>query len=275
MWKDILVHCDGGEAGRRRLEYAAALAGQFQARLTGLHVIPPVEVPPVYRVGDVEAVDDRIGYSNERDAEFARANFEEITKQKSLPCRWYGTEGDIVEHLCEHSRYTDLLILGQYASAGTAEKHPLPLATSVVVRCGRPILIVPSEWAELPTETNILVAWDGSREAVRAVHDAIPLMRTAKSITVLTVSPEHDKQSLGAKETQLLLDHFQQYGLNLVPELVASDREHASIGDRLDPKRFQILVMGAYGRSRWFEFIFGGMTQSAMLSAPLPVLLSH
>lgn len=85
MWKDILVHCDGSEVGLSRIEYATAMATQFGARLSGLHVTAPIEVPPVYRARDVDVVAARMETNAKLDAELSRKSFKEVTNSDLSP----------------------------------------------------------------------------------------------------------------------------------------------------------------------------------------------
>jgi hypothetical protein len=78
--------------------------------------------------------------------------------------------------ISHRARYADLVILGQYEWQGSPETHPLPIAHPVVLRCGRPVLVVPAA-VQQSALARIAIAWEGSREAVRAVHDALPLLR--------------------------------------------------------------------------------------------------
>lgn len=181
----------------------------------------------------------------------------------------------MIEQLCANARYADLVILGQYESAGSAERHPMPLASSVAVRCGRPVLIVPATWIDFEPAPKVLLAWDGSREAVRAIHDALPVLGLAKNIVVLTIAPQSEQRADQLAETQRLIGHLKQHGLHATSDLASNHTESQALMHRLDPRDFQLLVMGAYSHPSWFELIFGGVTKSALLSAPVPVLLSH
>jgi len=99
------------------------------------------------------------------------AVFSEEAAGRLTDACWFEAEGDVDQGISNRARYADLVILGQYERQGSPETHPLPIAHSVVSRCGRPVLVVPAA-VQLSALERIAIAWDGSREAVRSVHDA-------------------------------------------------------------------------------------------------------
>src|SRR5450756_109217 len=127
MLRDLLVHVDGSDAGRRRLQFAIDLALRTGARLSGLHVMPPPDVPPLYK-----------------------------------PSQWDEADGNVADGICDRARYADLVILGQYEWQGPHLAHPLPIAHAVVLRCGRPVLVVPAAVGQ-NSFARVAIAWDGSR----------------------------------------------------------------------------------------------------------------
>ena len=143
MWRDLLVHVDGSEAGRRRVQFAVDLAARLGARLSGLHVTPPVEVPPLYKPSRVAEVASDISSTLALDARAAATVFSEET-QRLADAAWFEAAGDIAPGISDKARCADLVILGQYEWQGSPEAHPLPIAHSVVLHCGRPVLVVPA-----------------------------------------------------------------------------------------------------------------------------------
>jgi nucleotide-binding universal stress UspA family protein len=274
MFRDLLVHVDGGPAGRRRVQFAFDLAARTGARVAGLHVIPPAEVPPLYKPSLVGEVAADISSKLALDAREAAAIFREAAARHLADVCWFEAEGEVVKGITDHARYADLVILGQYERQGSPEIHPLPVAHSVVLQCGRPVLVVPA--AVQPCAlAKIAVAWDGSREAVRAVHDALPLLRLSQSAQIVTVigptaaDGEADAERLSAH----LANHGIEVGSNVLQ--IKSDEEHNSLQQQIEQGDYDLLVMGGYSHPRWQEFIFGGTTQSILLSSKIPVLISH
>jgi nucleotide-binding universal stress UspA family protein len=118
-----------------------------------------------------------------------------------------------------------------------------------------------------------LIGWDGSREAARAVHDAIPLLLAARARVEVLVADEHG----GSAPTADLIEHLGRHGILVDPARDLHIRNTAgdALLKRLAAREFDLLVMGAYGRPVWLEYLFGGTTRSALMRAPTPVLVSH
>ena len=274
MLCDLLVHVDGGEAGRRRVQFAADLAIRAGARLNGIHVTPPAEAPPRYKPSRVDAVAAGLSANLALDAQAAAATFSAETAGRFTDACWSGAEGDVAQGISNRARYADLVILGQYEWQGSPEIHPLPIAHSVVLRCGRPVLVVPAAVQQCRL-SRIAIAWDGSREAVRSVHDALPLLRLAHSIQIVTIIPPSGEDD--QVDAASLLAHLAKHGIEIGTDTIQirTDDEHAALRKQLEQGNYDLLVMGGYSHPMWLEFIFGGATQSVLLSSKIPVLVSH
>jgi nucleotide-binding universal stress UspA family protein len=142
---------------------------------------------------------------------------------------------------------------------------------------GRPVLLVPYASSVASPGGNVVVCWDGSREATRAVHDALPFMRTARLTTILTVSgvrAEASPRIPGADIATVIARH----GIRVEVRDVKADAG-ALVGDTLlseaDGLGADLLVMGAYGHARWQELVMGGATRTVLQSMTVPVLMSH
>lgn len=273
MIRDVLVHVDASPSGKERLDYAFALASRHAAHLTGLHVLAPVDVPPYFRPSAVEREAAILERGAKRDAAAAKALFEEMSASRSGSVQWRSLKGNMRRQLCEQAACADLVVLGQYEAEGTPERHPLYLAEEVVLGCGRPVLVLPDRLNGAVQMKRALVGWDGSREAVRAVHDAIPLLLKAGAQVELLVADEHG----GSAPTTDLIDHLGRHGIAVDPARQLHTRTAAgdALLQRLAAREFDLLVMGAYGRPVWLEYLFGGTTRSALMRAPTPVLVSH
>ena len=180
---------------------------------------------------------------------------------------------EVPDVLIEYARLRDLTIVpvpeGEFFDQWYAE--------SIIFGSGRPTLVIPHTRKragafELGT---VVVAWDFSRPAVRAVADALPILKRAKRVCVVTVTNEKviDSKRSGAE----LAKHLARHGVDVVLDTV--DAAGRGIGEVLDSyvasRNADILVMGAYGHSRIREFILGGATKSMLMRPPLPVFLSH
>ena len=114
----------------------------------------------------------------------------------------------------------------------------------------------------------------GSRESVRAIHDALPLLRLSRSVQVITIiRPSAESREDDAAS---LLAHLARHSVTVGQDLIwiKTAQEHASLREHIEKGPYDWLVMGAYSHPMWMEFIFGGVTQSILLSSKIPVLVS-
>ena len=188
-FKSILVHVDDVDASQARLDAAIRVALRFQARLIGLYLVPAIDIsssvaaliPP-----DVIERRQREMAQAQRDAE---ETFRKATAAAGLAAvEWRAPPGPPIEAAIAHARCADLLIVGQRNPPGQLLAEEL--VTTVLLASGRPMLIVPYIGARPKLGDNVLVAWDGGREASRAIADALPLLERARRVTVIAVSRE-------------------------------------------------------------------------------------
>jgi nucleotide-binding universal stress UspA family protein len=271
MIKDILLHVDASDAGMRRLDFALELAPLTGARLVGVHVEHSAELAPVYKPSQIARAQALVEEEAAEAAAEASQLFHSRTSASQVSTTWRGLTGSMVDTLAEEARTCDLVMLGQYEWEGPPINHPLSLAEALVGRCGRPLLVVPVQRSPLPK--SVLVAWDGSREAVRALHDALPLIRsTGAAVEIAWFRERH-----GEEDLDRVRDHLARHDI-IVSDLIALDARGdapAALLTRLNEGHFDMLVMGAFGHPTWFEFLFGGTTAAVMLKSNVPILVSH
>jgi nucleotide-binding universal stress UspA family protein len=145
-------------------------------------------------------------------------------------------------------------------------------AEAALVSSGRPLIVVPKSGSQEFSVNHVIVAWDGSMHAARAVAVALPIVLQARKVEVVVVGDKALVQSSRARE---LVSNLERYGLDV--ELTArNDTDHAdTIAREAKSASASLLVMGGYGRSRLREFIFGGVTRHMLRNAKLPVLMAH
>ncbi len=186
--KDVLVHVDSSPQTKARLEAATLVARNFAAHLVGLHV-QPLDTLPGYAA--VELRDAMLRLSREaaaHAAETAHAAFERQFAGTQLSIEWRSVQGGVEDQLALHARYADLCIVGQPSRETTPVLDEAAL-DHVILKAGRPVLIVPYAGRVDSIGARVLVAWDGSREATRAITDALPFLVGAEAVTVLAVNP--------------------------------------------------------------------------------------
>jgi nucleotide-binding universal stress UspA family protein len=281
-YKDILVVLDEDERSHQRISLAASLAERFGAHLVGLCLKigrePPgpfdqfnAEMPlfrPIY-----EELEERIRGR----AEATRLIFEEIAGRSALSAEWRTASGYPPVQAALHGRYADLIILGQIdpEDPWSPLLHPRP--EDVALASGRPILMVPYAGRFEHLGHRVLVGWDASREATRAVADAMPLLTAAASVTVITVDAEKESSGHGEVPGGDIALHLARHGVRANVERTVSVR--IGIGNtllsRASDLEADLLVMGAYGHSRVRELLLGGATRTVLASATLPLLMAH
>lgn len=287
-FRNILVQLDNHRNCDSRLSIALSLAQQHRGRLLGLYGFELPEPPPIsfalaeaYHRTTNGAAFER--YERQRDGAFddatqSEAAFFAAARRAGVPARWGlwpEKPKELIATVTEKARYADLSILGQ-----ADPEHPLfdTLATlpeMVMLHAGRPVLIVPYTAEAKVVGKRILVAWNESREAARAIADAMPLLETAEAVTVLTLAPEDETRQ--ADPAQALADQLAQHGIETQAlRLSARDNDAGElILSRAADLDCDLLVMGGYGHSRPREFILGGTTRLILQSMTVPVLMSH
>lgn len=183
------------------------------------------------------------------------------------------TTPEFPDLVTEYARLRDLAIIPM-PDTDTVERW---LAETLIFGSGRPTVVLPERprWSRAVALNTVVVAWDFSRNSSRAVADALPFLKKAKLVSVLTVTNE--KVFSGGRSGAELAKYLARHGVNVVlDEVDAAGRDIATVFEsHLTLRDADLLVMGAYGHSRFREFVLGGATRSMLLRPPVPVFLSH
>jgi nucleotide-binding universal stress UspA family protein len=279
-YKDLLVVLDAGAPARGRIDVAAALAERFAAHLAGLYPLPIPQRPRELGYFDPAMLDPFFAEARERARDAAdevRERFEHITKLRGVTAEWRlipeGPEADPAVH----ARYVDLTILGQLdpdrGEAEIIDRRP----EQVALASGHPVLVVPYAGRFENVGRRVVVGWSATREAARAVNDAMPLLMAADVVNVLTIDAHEAPRGHGALPGADISLHLARHGVKATIEQTVSG--DLSVGDTLLSRAADLgadlLVMGAYGHSRLRELLLGGATRTLLRSMTLPVLMSH
>ncbi|MCX7141988.1 MAG: universal stress protein [Proteobacteria bacterium] len=274
-FKTILVHIDTGKRCSARVDLALRLALQHDAHLIGLQVLTPFE-PPGYVMAEMGPA---IIEAQRQVAvnEIARAETE-FTKQASAAglrnAEWRTAIDDPVDAMTLHARYADLLVIGQADKADVAHT-PVDFPERLVLAAGRPVLILPSIGSFPGMGKRILVAWNPSREATRAVTDAIPFLRMADNVHVMAVNPKAGEHGAVAGADMGL--YLARHGVHV--EVKTDQGAEIDVGNELLSRAadldVDLIVMGGYGHSRLKEWVLGGATRTILESMTVPVFMSH
>ena len=187
-YKDLLVHVDSSSHCAARLALAVTLARRFGAHLTGLHVMPTLALSPFiadqYPTTMLDEAHARIAQLRDD----ARASFAAASQPLGNEAEWREMRGDTVDAVRLAARSADLAILGQPDPHGDGA-DAVDLPAQVVMGSGRPALIVPYAGTFADVGRRVMVAWNGSAQAARAVNDALPFLQGAERVVIVTVSP--------------------------------------------------------------------------------------
>jgi nucleotide-binding universal stress UspA family protein len=273
--KAVLVHLDLSRHTDRRLKIAVKIAQDFGAHLTGLYALRPF-MPPTLVAGDIVGVSEiqrQYRRAAEASAGGLEARFQKVIETTDLSYEWQIEEGAEKEVIALHARYADLTILGQPDPDEEAGLRSEPIAGEVALQAGRPVLVIPYAGNFENFGRRILVAWNASREAARALADAMPFLTRADEVIVLSIDPPGGDYIPGADIATYLARHDVKVD---VRQTTAHDLE---VGDSLLSRNADfgtdMIVMGAFGHARLTEIIFGGATRALLEHMTVPVFLSH
>jgi len=271
--KDISVVVD--LAGDRPAARAAAdLAKRLDAQLTGL-ALAYDPIVPGYAVAPVPA-DFMISARNQavKEAEMAIDAFHQIARQNGLDGEAHLVDvlaGGGLDGIVHEVRLADLVVIGE-----DDPDHPEPvreaLIEAVLFNAGAPLLIVPRQGKTTIDPSRIMIAWDGTITAARAVRAAMPFLKMADHVEVVLVD-DGKKLPTGERLSSHLMRHGVTSSIRKVPnpgkDVAKAIRQAAVDADA------GIIVMGAYGHSRLLEWILGGATRGMLSGLSLPVLMTH
>jgi nucleotide-binding universal stress UspA family protein len=271
--KHILLHLDNRDPCKVRIDAAIGLALSHGAHITGLYVIPGI-VFPVY--ADVYIPPD-IMQTQQQEAQAAAektgAAFSRALERAGVNGEWHSVEGFADQQLQLHARYSDLVIIGQAEDKSMLSAYS-DLPDQVVLGSARPVLFIPYTGIGNPIGKRILVAWNGSREAVRAVSDALPLLQQADKVQVVAVNPPAAE---GDIPTADICQHLARHGIRAEgSQITAKNIDVCNILlSHAADQNIDLMVVGAYGHNRLRESVLGGVTRDLLDHMTLPVLMSH
>lgn len=280
-YRDILVFVDESTQNAQRLDVAIELAQRTDAHVIGLAVTSAVLLPEFSSDFFPQDLVRRQREAAHERGERLRQAFEERAARDGVSSEWRAVEpltpAAVAEEVAMHARYADIAVIGQIDPENTDMGLAGDFPGLVALMSGRPVLAMPRTWGAYPIGRRVLAAWNGSREATRALHDALPLLRAAEEVRILALTPKGAAQGssdLGAAD---IAAHLTRHGVSAQAEQAVLDntRIGAALLTSAAGFRADLIVMGAYGRSRMREIILGGASRSVLRDMTLPVLMAH
>lgn len=276
MYKTILVHVDATARCAARVDLAARLAVRFDAHLVGAamtglsaelfpHAAHASGMPgAVFPIEQLRA-----------EADSALDLFEQQAIEAGVPSierRRIDDEASMA--MCLQARYCDLAVISQVSRDEFAPRLRTDFPDYVVLNCARPVLVTPAAGAGPVPGERIVVAWNASSNAVRALASALPMLQGAQQVSVLSLDTENDGHTHAGDAA--LAAYLGRHGIQA---------EFAGAGAGSDPgaallsfaagKNADLIVMGAYGHSRFSEMILGGASRTALLASPIALWMAH
>ncbi len=276
---EIVVFIDGRTETAGILEFAGILAQEHGARLISVFMQPEPTVTPAETFARGKGMQSTIEVHQaqlERIEADHRAQFEDIVRHQGIrsESEWRSLPY-LSSEVAVHAYYADLVVVARPESAGQTAAPP-GLAESLVLSSGRPIIVFPPR-GKVSQVRRILVAWNATRESIRAVADAMPLLAKAEAVEVLVVDHQRRPEGHGQEPGADIAHHLARHGAHVEVRRVSSggkDVGRLLLSQAADFSA-NLLVMGAYGHSHMREWMFGGVTRTVLYEARLPVLMSR
>lgn len=276
-YRDILVLMDSTPAGRYRAKFGADLAQRWKAHLTGVFLT--CEFILQFGSGesffglpasDIDGILKDHAKGVEEASQIARQMLEDAASAAGVESDFMKVSGDYPDAFIACARRADLVIMPSIMPVHMGQKKIA--AAHVAMASGGPVLVTPADDYAPPAGKRVLIAWNGSREAARALRDGWPFIQGADEVHVLVVSPSGEGGPDGMLQRLL-----ERHGVR--PNLIIdnSKDEHAAdvIERQMAELDIDLLIAGLYGHPRLQEMVLGGVSRQLLHDVPTPLLLSH
>ena len=283
MYKTIVVHIDGSVTQDSRLRAAALLANDHGAHLVGMAATgvswldyavltgsfgAPVPLPESDFQGLRDAAEARLAVFKREAGRLGIESFEA-----------HASDDDAAYALLLESRYADLVVLSQ---DGALSSTPSPLARVahlpeyLALHGARPVLVVPPEYDDAVIPGTAVVGWDGGMPAMRAITAALPLLQRAANVRLVIVNPDNRAGLHGEQPGADMALYLARHGVRVEVQVERTNVVDSDVllGLARDCGA-GLMVTGAFGHSRFREWVLGGVTRALLEHAPIPLLIAH
>lgn len=278
-FKDIVVFTFSPSEDEAALTAGETLARAYDAHLTA--VLLELQPEPIYTTEGIMVTalwsevlaEARKGFAKDK------ADLEERCRKsdRNIAIRELAVGAALAANdAAVHARHADLSVMIR-PGGSTLSEHRSAIFEGVLFGSGRPVLIVPPDWKDKPIGKRILVAWNGKREAARALADAAPFLAAADQIILATIDAKPDDNGVGPAPGADIAAHLARRNLNVeVRNLDGLGRDEVeTLMAEARAMEADLIVMGGYGRPRLSEMVFGGVTRTMIAKSPIPVVMSH
>jgi nucleotide-binding universal stress UspA family protein len=276
-YKTLMVHLELGRSNAGLLKVASDLAERCHATVVGISACEPLRdtysnMGDFYISGEVVALDRE---EIDRELKVAEAEFRDMLTGHVKAVEWRSavTFRSLSDYLALQARCADLVITGVSRNSVLGGSRQSD-TTNLIVQAGRPVLIVPHTADKLRLE-RIVVGWKETREARRAVMDALPLLKWATHVAVVEITPEPELASARSRLADVVA-WLERQGVPAAPIAARSNgADAAELNEIVQRQGADLIVAGAYGHNRAREWALGGVTRDLLLCADRCALVSH
>ncbi|CAD7842003.1 MAG: Universal stress protein family, tandem domain [Olavius algarvensis Gamma 3 endosymbiont] len=276
--KNILLHLDHSKGCQNRLATALGMAKKHDALITGLFVVPDYVVPSYVEAQiSVDLITDVTEKALHRARE-TLVGYQQLVDEAEVTMDAHVVEGQVIPILREHSKYSDLLILGQ-DDPEDPDNASYGLADALLFEGACACLVVPHSGKLAQPGERVLLTWNASRESARALREAMPLLQSATTVVVLSSEPDDSDTSIARSHPHAdeLARFLESHGIESISSGI-SDMDigpsDAILGQAAEMNA-DLIVMGAYGHARLREIILGGVTRDLLKLSPVPIFMAH
>lgn len=277
-YKSLFTVLTAAETAAAPLAQIAALAEEFGAHADVLCLgVDRTQTGYYYAGANAMVLQETLARAQE-EAEALQANAEETLRRAGVP---FATDSgvaqiaDLGRHVARHARFSDLVVLGKpYGKDKRAEAEPI--VESALFEGRAPVLVVPDKGEPLRRPKTVLVAWNESIEAMTAIRKSLPFLTAADLVRIAVIDPpQHgpERSDPGGMLAQMLSRHGVTCEIDVLSKTLT--RVSDILNRHAADTAADLIVMGAYGHSRFREAILGGATRNMLEQAAVPVLMAH
>ena len=275
--KCVMVLLDSSPGSTSRVHFAAKLCARHDAHLIGLYITSSHWTPSdSFALGHAAIKSLLDHHKGEETADFERVQNGFVGTLRGTGVSFefrVVKESDIDQLVDLYSVQADVVIIGQTDSGGLPSFWN---SEALLVWTGMPFVIVPETWDRASVGNRIVVGWNASRQARRAIVDAFPLLLTAATVSVLVVDPLANPR-LGKHPGEDVAMYLGRHGLNVTVDVLQSEGRNVAntIMEFVRRNRFDLIVMGAFSHSRTWKMLFGSVTRSLMKETRVPLFVAN